>query len=164
VTLPVFKTGDWYLRCQWCVRLAHASATMLVPSSVVADSRFRQRALMVHRITILRLRSGFRLQAPAALTPAKRLNFKTGDWYLRCQWCVRLAHASARLSSWEHLAIVVAGFPRCARDFGSGLRRPLDASRCVRLAHASATLFPHALPHGRLFMNPGNLYVNIDAA
>jgi len=26
VTLPVFKTGDWHLRCQWCVRLAHASA------------------------------------------------------------------------------------------------------------------------------------------
>ena len=26
VTLPVFKTGDRRLRCQWCVRLAHASA------------------------------------------------------------------------------------------------------------------------------------------
>jgi hypothetical protein len=26
-----------------------------------------------------RLRSGFRLRAPAALTPAKRLNFKTGE-------------------------------------------------------------------------------------
>ena len=26
MTLPVFKTGDWYRRCQWCVRLAHASA------------------------------------------------------------------------------------------------------------------------------------------
>jgi len=73
VTLPVFKTGGWQLRCQWCVRLAHASATLLFPSSAVADSGFRQRAQ----------------------TPAERLNFKTGGWQLRCQWCVRLAHASA---------------------------------------------------------------------
>src|SRR5271166_5967535 len=43
VTLPVFKTGDWHLRCQWCVRLAHASAIPL---------------------SFPRLRSGFRPSTP----------------------------------------------------------------------------------------------------
>ena len=36
--------------------------------------------------------------------------FKTGDRHLRCRWCVRLAHASAKF--W---------FPRPARDFCCGL-------------------------------------------
>ncbi len=27
MALPVFKTGDRHLRCRWCVRLAHASAS-----------------------------------------------------------------------------------------------------------------------------------------
>ena len=30
VGLHIFKTGDWHLRCQWCVRLAHASAKPLI--------------------------------------------------------------------------------------------------------------------------------------
>jgi len=61
-----------------------------------------------HYFSFPRLRSGFRLQASAALTPAKRLNFKTGDRHLRCQWCVRLAHASA----------ITSRSLDCARDFG----------------------------------------------
>ena len=37
VTLPVFKTGDWHLRCQWCVRLAHASAKFLLPEAELSE-------------------------------------------------------------------------------------------------------------------------------
>ncbi len=40
VTLPVFKTGDWHLRCQWCVRLAHASASyrkLLPRTAIILD-------------------------------------------------------------------------------------------------------------------------------
>ncbi len=39
VTLPVFKTGDWQLRCQWCVRLAHASARLLVAEQLIRIQR-----------------------------------------------------------------------------------------------------------------------------
>jgi hypothetical protein len=66
------------------------------------------------------LRSGFCLRAPASLTPANRLNFKTGGRQVPCRWWVRLPLASA-----------IVGFLRYAQDFACGL--PLSLTPANRL-------------------------------
>ena len=48
VTLPVFKTGDWRLRRQWCVRLAHASAKTAIDFWVDRNSRLTVPCLIGH--------------------------------------------------------------------------------------------------------------------
>ncbi len=82
MTLPVFKTGDWQLRCQWCVRLAHASAKLLLTNG--NDLKSKRACAPSAR----RPRSGFRLRTPA----------RHGLAHARKTAQVRLAHASANFS------------------------------------------------------------------
>jgi hypothetical protein len=60
VTLPVFKTGDWQLRCQWCVRLAHASAKI-----IASDLPFRSGITAIGECGISRSLAGLRCLAAA---------------------------------------------------------------------------------------------------
>jgi hypothetical protein len=78
VILPVFKTGGRQVSCRRCVRLAHASAKVEFPRRLGISAACSRRSLTL------------------GLTPARRLNFKTGGRHLRCRRCVRLAHASAK--------------------------------------------------------------------
>jgi hypothetical protein len=71
--------------------------------SVCCDRSFAQR------------RSGFRLQAPASLTPAKRLNL----WPPRSETMVRAFNFAADF----------AGSFDFAQDFGSGLGRPPNQAK-----------------------------------
>jgi len=84
--------------------------------------------------------------------------FKTGGWQLRCQWCVRLAHASATLVASSavrirdfasRLPVAALRFLGYARDFGNGLRRPLYASTskpAVGIFDANGAFDSHTLP------------------
>ncbi len=125
VILPVFKTGARRLR----------DVVGAFDSHTLPPGSFPSR----------RSGSGFRLRAPAALTPAERLNFKTGARRLRDVVGAFDSHTLPP-GSFSFAALRVRISPagsRCAharRAAQLQSRRAASSRRrgCVRLAHASA--------------------------
>src|SRR5439155_25890421 len=80
------------------------------------------------------LRSGFRLRSPAPHTPANRLKFESNRRHHSSHQILRCARLHA--TSWMEEIL------RCAQDFGTRLRRRVNASSSSPTAATRFTLCP----------------------